>query len=116
MCGVALYRKGVPGMKLDFHRRLAATRRAVRLARGRGDEEYVAGGRHCREAMARWLRTFRWSFVATPTFRQPVSEAAARWAVAAWLAPLGPAVYAAVAVERGRVEGRVHAHVLVIPA
>lgn len=65
-----------------------------------------------REAWARWLRTFRWSFFATPTFRLPVSEPAARRAVAEWLAPLGPGVYAAVAVERGRVEGRLHAHVL----
>jgi hypothetical protein len=65
-----------------------------------------------RDAMARWLRGFRWSYFATPTFRWPVGEDAARRAVAEWLGPLGPQVYAAVAVERGRVEGRLHAHVL----
>lgn len=80
---------------------------------GRLDEaaEHAAVAQR-REAMSRWLRGFRWSFFATPTFRWPVSEQAARRAVADWLAPLGPKVYAAVAVERGRLEGGLHAHVL----
>ena len=76
------------------------------------DTQHSTAPVELREAWARWLRSLRWSYVATPTFRRPVSEAAARRAVAQWLAPLGKSVYAAVAVERGRVEGRVHAHVL----
>lgn len=91
---------------------------------GRLDEEAEhAALAQRREAMARWLRGFRWSFFATPTFRWPVSEDAARRSVAEWVGALGPRVYAAVAVERGRVsageavegwcvDGRLHAHVL----
>lgn len=81
-----------------------------RLDAGALEEQGALAAR--RAAWARWLRTFRWSYFATPTFRHPVSEHAARRAVAAWLDALGPRVYAAVTVERGRVEGRLHAHVL----
>lgn len=90
--------------------RLKATLQTARVKKY-GADEHVALVRQ-RDAWARWLRGFHWSYFATPTFRLPVSEQAARQAVAQWLAPLGPKVYAAVAVERGRVEGRIHAHVL----
>lgn len=62
---------------------------------------------------ADWLRSFRWDYWTTMTFRNDVSEGYARHAVTCWLEKQPPGVYAAVAYERGDLGGRTHAHALV---
>ena len=106
-----------------LHSQIAATRRAATIGRKRRNTEPMLIP-DCRgKERARELRRFRWSYFVTLTFRFPVDEGDAWLAVLDWLAPLGPGVYAAVAVERapartgkpgqeGWAEGRVHIHAL----
>lgn len=62
---------------------------------------------------ADWLRSIRWDYWTTPTFRRDVTDAYARHAVTRWLGRQSPSVYAVVAYERGQVGGRTHVHALV---
>lgn len=63
------------------------------------------------------LRSIRWAYFLTPTFRQGITEWTARWRFHEWLSlqpqwVVGERWYAAVAFERGLLRERTHLHVL----
>lgn len=64
------------------------------------------------QAHAAWLRTMDWKYVATGTWANPISEAAALAAVTRWLA-FSPTGYAAVGLQRGPIAKRLHVHMLI---
>jgi hypothetical protein len=70
------------------------------------------GARQLRLGWADWLRTFKWDWWVTPTFRRAVTGAGAGELVRGWLGQQRADAYAVMAVERGAVNDRTHAHVL----
>lgn len=92
-----------------------------RLTRERPDEDAV------QMAWAEWLRLYRWDVWFTGTFRTPMSAAGAQGVFAQYMRALNRArheqygevarredrVYAAMALERGPHDGRVHVHALI---
>jgi hypothetical protein len=63
-------------------------------------------------AWVEYLGSFDWDYAVDIGFRVPVRVATGRRRVRCWLRALGPRAYAAVILARGRIEGRLHAHVL----
>src|SRR5688572_12466385 len=61
---------------------------------------------------AQWLRTFRWSFFATGTVKQPVTSDTMLNIVKHWLAPFHQS-YAAVILPFGPILQTIHSHMLV---
>lgn len=66
-----------------------------------------------KDAYAQWLRSMRWDFWASPSFKYPKEQAEAVAAIKQWLAPKAPAAYAVVAYERGPLGGRLHCHAFI---
>jgi hypothetical protein len=63
-------------------------------------------------AWVEYLGSFDWDYAVDIGSRVPVSVAMGRRRVRCWLRALGPRAYCAVILARGRIEGRLHAHVL----
>ena len=64
------------------------------------------------DAWGRYLKAFHWQIYATMTFAHEKSDAAAFALVKAFVKRLGSKTYGIVAVERGGIGMRTHAHVL----
>jgi hypothetical protein len=84
-----------------------------RPSKGRADRPpHPASSQSQRAAWATYLQTMDWDFAADLSFRWPVSTARARRAVTQWVRGISSRAFAAVILAKGRVEGRLHCHVL----
>lgn len=64
------------------------------------------------EAAERFMGRYAWQIYSTPTWRQPISFHRARHDVSEFFSHFGKPAFAYVAYERGRLGGRIHAHLL----
>ena len=107
--------------RLSLHQRLRVTRLHEELAL-QFDPNLADTWRReqWRDGWAAWLRSRRWDWWATLTWRRELGdEIAAGLDVEQWLRKLraaAPGAAAAVSIERGKLTGRLHAHALVFTA